>query len=56
MVEEFDAPVARLDYVSGDRFDLMWHRHTGAWHCVGEHLSLAEALDRVANEPYFFFG
>jgi len=26
---EFDAPFARLDYVSRDCFDVMWHRHTG---------------------------
>ena len=50
---EFDAPFARLDYASRDCFDLMWHRHTGEWHCVGERLSLAEALDRIASEPWF---
>jgi len=50
---EFDAPFARLDYASRDCFDLMWHRHTGEWHCVGACLSLAEALDRIASEPYF---
>jgi hypothetical protein len=27
--EEFDAPFARLDWISHDRFDLQWHRHTG---------------------------
>ncbi|CAA7627256.1 hypothetical protein [Magnetospirillum sp. SS-4] len=26
--EEFDHAFARLDHVSGERFDLMWHRHT----------------------------
>lgn len=50
---EFDAPFARLDYASRDCFYLMWHRHTGEWHCVGERLSLADALDRIASEPYF---
>ncbi len=50
---EFDAPFARLDYAGQDCFDLMWHRHNGEWHCVGERLSLAEALDRIASEPYF---
>ena len=50
---EFNAPFARLDYARRDCFDLMWHRHTGEWHCVGERLSLAEALDRIASEPYF---
>jgi hypothetical protein len=50
---EFDAPFARLDYVRRDRFDLCWHRHTGEWHRVFEFLSLAEALHRIASEPYF---
>lgn len=27
--EEFDSPFARLDWVSRDRFDIQWHRHTG---------------------------
>jgi hypothetical protein len=27
--EEFDAPFARLDWISRDRFDLQCHRHTG---------------------------
>jgi hypothetical protein len=50
---EFDAPFARLDYVSRDCFDLLWHRHTGEWHRVAEHLSLTEALHRIASEPHF---
>jgi hypothetical protein len=25
----------------------------GEWHCVGERLSLTEALDQIASEPYF---
>jgi hypothetical protein len=53
LATEFDAPFARLDYVSGDCFDLMWHRHTGEWHRVSERLSLAEAFRRIASEPYF---
>lgn len=50
---EFDAPFARLDYVSRDCFDLSWHRHTGEWFCVFERLSLAEALHLIESEPYF---
>jgi hypothetical protein len=50
---EFDAPFARLDYVGRNCFDLMWHRHTGEWHCVSQRLSLSDALYRIANEPYF---
>jgi hypothetical protein len=50
---EFDAPFARLDYVSRDCFDLLWHRHTGAWHRVFERLSLKEALHLIESEPFF---
>ena len=53
LAAEFDAPFARLDYVSRDCFDLLWHRHTGEWHRVAERLSLTEALHRIASEPYF---
>jgi hypothetical protein len=53
LAAEFDAPFARLDYVSRDCFDLMWHRHTGEWLRVAERLSLTEALHRIASEPYF---
>jgi hypothetical protein len=50
---EFDAPFARLEYVSRDFFDLSWHRHTGEWVCVFQGLSLAEALRLIESEPYF---
>ena len=50
---EFDAPFARVDYVSRDCFDLSWHRHTGEWFRVFERLSLAEALHLIESEPYF---
>lgn len=53
LAAEFDAPFARLDYVSRDCFDLLWHRHTGEWHRVAERLSLTEALHRIAIDPYF---
>ena len=42
--EEFDSPLARLDWNSRDRFDIMWHRHTGAWLCQHRGLSLELAL------------
>ena len=45
--EEFDSPFVRLDWVSRDRFDIQWHRHTGAWHCLYRGLSLAEALNTI---------
>jgi hypothetical protein len=48
--EEFDAAFARLDHVSGDRFDLMWHRHTGRWLCFQAGVTLAEALALMETE------
>jgi hypothetical protein len=48
--EEFDAAFARLDHVSGDRFDLMWHRHTGQWLCFRAGITLAEALALMETE------
>jgi hypothetical protein len=48
--EEFDSPFARLDWVSRDRFDIQWHRHTGAWFCLYRHRSLAEALKIIESD------
>ncbi len=45
--EEFDAPFTRLDWISRDRFDLQWHRHTGTWLCLHRGLSLVEALKTI---------
>jgi hypothetical protein len=42
--EEFDAPFARLDWISPGRFDLMWHRHTGKWHRLHQGLPLHQAI------------
>lgn len=50
---EFDAPFARLEYVSRDCFDLSWHRHTGEWLCMFERQSLAEALHLIESVPHF---
>ena len=40
---EFEAPFARLEYVSRDRFDLSYHRHTGEWLCIFQRVSLTQA-------------
>jgi hypothetical protein len=50
---EFDAPFARLEYVSRDSFDLSWHRHTGEWIGIFQHLSLTEALHQIEPQPFF---
>lgn len=48
--EEFDSGFTRLDHVSGDRFDLMWHRHTGQWLCFRAGVTLAEAMAMIETE------
>jgi hypothetical protein len=48
--EEFDAPFARLAYVSRDRFDVSYFRHTGQWFCLDRGLTLAEALRLIETE------
>jgi hypothetical protein len=42
--EEFDSPFTRLDWTGRDRFDLMWHRHTGQWFRLHHGLSLELAI------------
>ena len=45
--EEFNAPFARLDWISSNRFDIQWHRHTGEWFCLHRGLTLAEAIETL---------
>jgi hypothetical protein len=48
--EEFDAPFVRLDWLSRDRFNIQWHRHTGAWFCLHRGKSLAQALKLIETD------
>ncbi len=50
---EFDSPFARLEYVSRNRFDLSYFRHTGRWWTVYRSVSLAEALSLLETEGIF---
>src|SRR6266581_3873952 len=50
--EEFDSPFTRLDWMSRDRFDIQWHRHTGAWFCLYRGLSLVEALKTIETDGH----
>ena len=50
---EFDSPFARIEYVSRDRFDLSYFRHTGQWWTVYRDVSLAEALSLLETEGTF---
>lgn len=48
--EEFDSPFVRLDWRGRDRLDVLWHRHTGAWHCLYRDLSLPQALKTIKTD------
>ena len=48
--EEFDAPFARLDWISSNRLDIQWHRHTGEWFCLHRGLTLAKAIDTLRSD------
>lgn len=50
---EFEAPFARLEFVSRDCFDLSYHRHTGEWFCLYQRVNLAEALALIADGCHF---
>jgi hypothetical protein len=50
--EEFDAPFARLDWISRDRFDLQWHRHTGQWWTLYSGLTLDEAIQTIKADGH----
>ena len=50
--EEFDAPFARIDWISRDRFDLQWHRHTGQWWRLYSGLTLDEAVQTIKADGH----
>jgi hypothetical protein len=50
--EEFDAPFARLDWISRDRFELQWHRHTGQWWRLYSGLTLDEAIQTIKADGH----
>ena len=52
-VPEFDWPIARIGYVNKDLFDLDFYRHTGEWITLHQRITLAEALESIATEPFF---
>lgn len=52
--EEFDAAFTRLDHLEDclteTRFNVMWHRHTGAWFRLYSSVTLGEALLLVETD------
>jgi hypothetical protein len=51
---EFDAPFARLEYVWRDHFDLSYHRHTGEWFPIFQHVSLKKALKLIQDDSHLW--
>ena len=52
--EEFDAPFVRLDWISPDRFDIQWHRHTGAWYRLYRGQTLVQALNTIETDGHLY--
>jgi len=50
---EFEWPFARLEYVSRDRFDLSYFRHTEEWFRLHQFISLTEALRLIESDGHF---
>jgi len=50
--EEFDSAFTRLDWIAPDRFDIQWHRHTGAWFRLHSGKSLGQALKIIETDGH----
>jgi hypothetical protein len=50
--EEFDAPFVCLDWTGPDRFDIQWHRHTGAWYRLYRGQTLVQALKTIEADGH----
>ena len=42
--------LARLDWISPDRFDIQWHRHTGEWFRLHRGLTLVKAIETLGSD------
>jgi len=49
----FNSNFARLEYISKNRFNLAYMRHTGQWFEIGFDLSIEACLDEIENGPHF---
>jgi hypothetical protein len=49
---EFEHAFTRLDYLAPDRFNVYWHRHTGAWFRLYPSVSLIEALRCIEQDEF----
>jgi len=49
----FEEKFARIEYVSKDKFNLSYMRHTGKWFEIFTEISLDECMDAIKNMPDF---
>ncbi len=49
----FETKFARMEYVGNNRFNLSYMRHTGQWIEIFQDITLDEALQEIADQPFF---
>lgn len=49
----FESKFARLEYISDNKFQLFFMRHTGEWIKLYPDISLEKAFNAIKEEPYF---
>lgn len=49
----FETKFARLEYISHDKFNLSYMRHTDQWFELYQGLSLDECLESIKDSPHF---
>ena len=50
---DFEARIARLDYIGSERFNLSYQRYNDQWMTIYTDLSLGECLTAVRDDPWF---
>ena len=50
----FETKFARIEYLDGDRFDLAFMRHTGAWITLYHGVSRDECFQHIKEDPFFY--
>lgn len=49
----FETKFARMEYVSNEKFNLSYMRHTGQWWEIYQELPMLESIKIIAEEPHF---
>ena len=52
-VENFEAGIARLEFMGDNGFNLAYFRHTGQWFTISQGISLEECKNSILNDPWF---